>query len=101
MHQIKTLVILIRAQKSQNKISVCSFLFTRPFGYFNLAFSQEKQPIILPVKGFCIAAPSQEGLDKFLVFIEKDECKYIDLESLEIYSILIGDSSVDFCLFIS
>jgi len=38
--------------------------------------------------------------NNFLVFIEKDECKYIDLESHEINSISIGDLPVDFYLFI-
>jgi hypothetical protein len=31
-----------------------------------------------------------------IIFIEKDECKYIDLESHEINSISIGDLPVDF-----
>lgn len=53
--------------KLNHVILITSIVFT-----FNLVFSQEKQPDELPVKGFCIAAPSQNGLDKFLVFIENE-----------------------------
>jgi hypothetical protein len=38
--------------------------------------------------------------NNFLVFIEKDKCKYIDLDNLEIDGFPIGELSVDFCLFI-
>ena len=34
----------------------------------------------------------------FLVFMENEECKYIDLESLEIDGISMRESPVDFCL---
>jgi len=36
--------------------------------------------------------------NRFLVFMENEECKYIDLESLEIDEFSIGDIPVDFCM---
>jgi len=36
--------------------------------------------------------------NRFLVFFENEECKYIDLESLEIDGISIGEAPVDFCV---
>ena len=38
--------------------------------------------------------------NNFLVFIEKDECKYIDSESIEIDGMSIRDEIADFCIFI-
>jgi hypothetical protein len=34
----------------------------------------------------------------FIVFLENDECKYVDLESLEIYEFSMGEEPVDFCI---
>ena len=34
----------------------------------------------------------------FIIFFENEECKYIDLESLEIDGISMGEAPVDFCM---
>ena len=47
-------------------------LFILPVIIFSSYAQAQKLDSLLPVRGFCIAAPPPAGLDSFVTFIEKE-----------------------------
>lgn len=56
----------------KNKLLATSLLYFLLFAFLNNAFAQKDLDSILPVRGFCIGAPSADKVDAFVKFINEE-----------------------------